>query len=121
MKDVKIFDAIREAFPFFVSPRTNKECQDWQNDSKAFRLPYQEARIDRDDCWLRHLEVSISAMKEYVQTGDCEFYFAEVPTPAGYADSDDTSQKLSKFESVIDVFANRVSESKKEAYTNILR
>ena len=53
-------------------------------------------------------------MKEYVQTGDFDFDVAEVSTPVDYADSDDTAQKLSKTKSVIDVFANRVFESKKE-------
>ena len=60
-------------------------------------------------------------MKEYVQTGDCNLTFPEVPTPANYVDSDGTTQKLSRMKSVIDAFAIRVFESKKEAYTKILQ
>ena len=60
-------------------------------------------------------------MKEYVQTGDCSFDFEEFPTPADYADSGVTTQKLSKLKSVIDVFANRVFELKNDACTKILQ
>ena len=60
-------------------------------------------------------------MKEYVQTWDCDFTFPEIPTPADDADSDDTTQELSRMKSVIDVFAIQVFESKKEAYTKIFQ
>ena len=60
-------------------------------------------------------------MKEYVQAGDYNFTFPEVPTPADDADSDDTTQKLSRTKSVIDVFAIRIFESKKDPYAKIFQ
>ena len=47
-------------------------------------------------------------MNELVPTGSCSFDVDEVPTPDDYADADDTTQKLTKMKSVIDVFAARV-------------
>ena len=60
-------------------------------------------------------------MNEFVQPRHCSYNVDEVPSPADDANMDDTTQKLSNMKSVIDVFATRVSESKGEAYTNILQ
>ena len=90
-------------------------------DSTAYSLPYKEASLGKDDCWLRNLEPDISAMKQYAESGDCDFTCPDVPIPANYTGHSDTMQKLSRMKTVIDEFAVRVFESKKEAYTSILK
>ena len=110
-----------QLFEFHIFPRATEECRKWQVDSTAYSFPFKETSLGKDYCWLRNLEPDISAMKQYAESGDCDFTFPDVPTPAEHTGHRDTMQNLPRMKTVIDYFAVRVFESKKEAYTHILK